>query len=873
MSAIEGVYQELSNAQRKRRDDNEKAARRAMITEIAGSAAIGLYRNSMENRADDFFEKANVIRGKNVYNQAQKLDDEYAKHAESAISYQGGEEQYVYDKFVLPYATKIAQQEYDGWDTGYTNKSKDAILKDFANNFKGDIYNNYKDIQKSRKSVDLSNNFEDFIEKSNVFPSNMASDIYGRLFGKKSKADVLSSSGENVLKELSPEIYELSGKQLYQEAGFEATKDFMETKKSLLEEKFTVIDPSYQHPTRVEDGKTLAFKSLIKEQSALNPNVYRFKTRDGVVVPSDSLGTRFFVTKTRKETSINGDTKEVSYIEEIVEDDKGRKTQVGGGPAPDANKKLGNTYYPNTNLGTVVAAAGKHIEAQAQVEVEDGVTLEERLVEFSEELDEDVGVFSANYGRALAAEVFKMENIFFMNEGEAVNPNNFVIANKIVLNRFNKQLLKESENDPSYGLHSGSGAGRDGRINGLEILEAIADSVQDGSVALDGALLRNLGRTLEGSDALTQAKILQEQKGVKAQAFKDLLNNENVRNLLNNKEYFTERLQGPPEKIEMAYKELNDFWYDLSGEARPAPPTKVGENIERLMDAGSSLNPSPRSRLNEEIADTRTKAERVMAPRPRSIYKDDIVDTRTEAEKLTDPIIDTGSEFLRQVDENLNENLSPLNSLLSPTNQEEKEEETVDSLLSPTNQEETVSTPKTIKSLINFGLQTTGSNLTPSVVTRISNIETNASDPVNVRTTKSSGHDAHGIMQIKTATAVQPGSGFNIFDAADSFGIKYDSKLKAKAIDTIATNSSKGIFKPLKGSEGKEVIRLLKIPELNTLLGISYLDYLNDKFNGDEEKMVLAYNQGLGTIRKWDGNRSSLNKEGQNYIRKFEEAE
>ena len=181
--------------------------------------------------------------------------------------------------------------------------------------------------------------------------------------------------------------------------------------------------------------------------------------------------------------------------------------------------------------------------------------------------------------------------------------------------------------------------------------------------------------------------------------------------------------------------------------------------------------------------------------------------------------------------------------------------------------------PQTLEGLINSGIEATGSLLSPSMITRISNIETNASEPISVRTTKSSGHDAHGIMQIKTTTAVQPGSGFNIFDAADTFKIKYDADLKANAIKSVASNSSKGIYKPVTGPEGEEIKRLLKIPELNTLLGISYLNYLSKRFGGDEEKIVLAYNQGMGTIRKWDGNRASLNDEGQNYIRKFEKAE
>ena len=112
MSAIENVYQELSARQKKQRDDNEKSRRRRELLEIAGTTAIGLYKANMEDKVDDFFQNAEVIKSKNVYNQAQQLNETYADHAKKALDYLGGEEQYVFDTFVTPYVTKIAQKKY-----------------------------------------------------------------------------------------------------------------------------------------------------------------------------------------------------------------------------------------------------------------------------------------------------------------------------------------------------------------------------------------------------------------------------------------------------------------------------------------------------------------------------------------------------------------------------------------------------------------------------------------------------------------------------------------------------------------------------------------------------------------------------------------
>jgi hypothetical protein len=158
------------------------------------------------------------------------------------------------------------------------------------------------------------------------------------------------------------------------------------------------------------------------------------------------------------------------------------------------------------------------------------------------------------------------------------------------------------------------------------------------------------------------------------------------------------------------------------------------------------------------------------------------------------------------------------------------------------------------------------SKISSKVVNAVFDIETNASDPVSVRTVEDSGHDAHGIGQIKTATAVQPGYKVeNIFEIAERLGIDFDINLKNQAAIQAAR-----AFKPITGKPGKEVIRLLRIPEINAAFSVSYLNAMHNRYNGDIEKVLLAYNQGPQVADNYNGDRSMLRKEGRQYLEKAE---
>lgn len=56
-------------------------------------------------------------------------------------------------------------------------------------------------------------------------------------------------------------------------------------------------------------------------------------------------------------------------------------------------------------------------------------------------------------------------------------------------------------------------------------------------------------------------------------------------------------------------------------------------------------------------------------------------------------------------------------------------------------------------------------------------------------------------------------------------------------------------------------------PAANRAFGEAYLQAMIDRYNGDQERALAAYNWGAGNADKWDGQRSSLPEETQGYLR------
>ena len=163
-------------------------------------------------------------------------------------------------------------------------------------------------------------------------------------------------------------------------------------------------------------------------------------------------------------------------------------------------------------------------------------------------------------------------------------------------------------------------------------------------------------------------------------------------------------------------------------------------------------------------------------------------------------------------------------------------------------------------------------NINPNIVKVVSDIETERWATLEGKSSANSGHDAHGVMQVKTATAVQPGYGSNtIFSIADNLNISYDENLKDEAVQQMTANFKAGTFKPVTGKAADEVIRLLQIPEVNIGLGTNLLSSYFDRYEGDMEKTLIAYNQGPTVADNYKGDRNTLPSEGKGYVKKAED--
>ena len=102
-----------------------------------------------------------------------------------------------------------------------------------------------------------------------------------------------------------------------------------------------------------------------------------------------------------------------------------------------------------------------------------------------------------------------------------------------------------------------------------------------------------------------------------------------------------------------------------------------------------------------------------------------------------------------------------------------------------------------------------------SLIKTVADIESSPGLSTEERAKSVSTHDAHGIMQIKTITATQPGYGVNdIFKIAKDAGVSYDTDLEAEARSQIQEGKKK-----LTGKAGQEVKRLLSMPSLNIAFG------------------------------------------------------
>jgi soluble lytic murein transglycosylase-like protein len=111
---------------------------------------------------------------------------------------------------------------------------------------------------------------------------------------------------------------------------------------------------------------------------------------------------------------------------------------------------------------------------------------------------------------------------------------------------------------------------------------------------------------------------------------------------------------------------------------------------------------------------------------------------------------------------------------------------------------------------------------------------------------------AVGLMQVRPKYALEPGFG-------------------AKDIFTVARQMGRSVDHLPKTPDGAK--RLLFDPEVNRAYGTQYLKALKDRFDGNVEHALVAYNWGPNAASRWiaDGaDKSKLPEETRNYLKKIQ---
>ena len=180
------------------------------------------------------------------------------------MNYATGEEGYIKDTFVLPYAQKVLESDED-----YAFKSdedKVKILNEFATNFGTDIADKYRTIQSQRKGMDLTKDYQKFLEDNNVFES-MGSNILTKITKGKTRKDVLLESQDNIVKQLASNVDQFSAMSLY-EAGADLKTVEAWANKSIDRFDDEMVDMGTKKlDVVVVDGKTFKDKEVIQKRN------------------------------------------------------------------------------------------------------------------------------------------------------------------------------------------------------------------------------------------------------------------------------------------------------------------------------------------------------------------------------------------------------------------------------------------------------------------------------------------------------------------------------------------------------------------------------------------------------------------------------
>lgn len=603
MSELDNVFTALRDDQRRRSDERNKKRRNMEALALAVDAGIGFYKSNMERKANDFLNTAQAVQGRNVYNQAQQLSKTYADHATKAQSYLGGEDAYIMDTFVTPYAQSIAQK--DPYFNTKSDRDQIEIINSFSEKFGDEFKQNYRDIQASLKKLDLSKDYETFLQNEHVFSKNMGTDVMQKIFGGKSRADVILESEEGVIKQIAPEIYKLSTMQIYKQQGsVTEAKDFLAKKiknaKTELEYKGLVTLPEI-----VIDGKVYAGTQV---REFFNP-----VTKEILYFPRDGKGTNeedqiFPVTTYKQQIKGQGDYGEERTFTTVIakSGSKGNETEQVISTTDPTNADIyvneatnlqaqGVRLYPDVPIAAEIKGYAPRERDVNNYIAENlnrtlytvpgfisdtKVTLEDSLERIYKDTGSDLLTqegFKNLFTDRVIRESLKIQNISTDKNAR------LSMATQIVLNRYDRLSKGEFQN------FNGGSIANSTIANPLEVIEAYADLVEQGQINVDGKSLAPIIKMMNQLNVIGHTEALRNTSDEKKALVNALFSKESVKNLFN-RELLDNRLVAESSSAEdlLFKKQILKYMEDTYGTLTGVGSSFEREVNERLNELGNN---------------------------------------------------------------------------------------------------------------------------------------------------------------------------------------------------------------------------------------------------------------------------------------------
>lgn len=197
--AIEGFGQSLLSKQRERQKKQERKEIRTAALGLAGAVGIGLYRQNLKKKQENFLNSQGVRDLRIQYNQSQKVADD-AFRVQDAITASGGDaNKYYYkqafDELKEEYKIKLGKDADDlkYLETGYW----DADIAKKAKEIAADRAKAQADRLAFGQKFRASGTFEDALKRSSKRPDTVAGAIFNAI-RRKSNQDI----NEDTLKAL-----------------------------------------------------------------------------------------------------------------------------------------------------------------------------------------------------------------------------------------------------------------------------------------------------------------------------------------------------------------------------------------------------------------------------------------------------------------------------------------------------------------------------------------------------------------------------------------------------------------------------------------------------------------------------------------------